>query len=109
MNWHHIIIQVKTLVPGVVKTNFKMAGSRSMPEEYKEYIDNQIKFIIPDFNEIEDPTEAANDAYLAVTDGDKDKMAYITGKVAKEILEKREKMGAEKFRKYYKEFLLGKK
>lgn len=86
-----------------------MAGSRSMPEEYKEYIDNQIKFIIPDFNEIEDPTEAANDAYLAVTDGDKDKMAYITGKVAKEILEKREKMGAEKFRKYYKEFLLGKK
>lgn len=102
-------IQVKTLVPGVVKTGFisRMNRVKEIPEEYKDIIDKQLKFIIPDYNEIESAIEAANDAYNAVTDGDKDRMCYITGKVAKEILEKREKMGNENFRKYFKNYLLG--
>lgn len=80
---------------------------KEIPEEYKDIINKQLKFIIPDYNEIESAIEAANDAYNAVTDGDKDRMCYITGKVAKEILEKREKMGNENFRKYFKNYLLG--
>ena len=104
-------IQVKTLVPGVVNTGFKsrMDRVKEIPEEYKDIIDKQLKFIIPDYNEIESASEAAKDAYFAVTDEDKDRMCYITGKVAKEIIEKREKMGNENFRKFYKNYLLGSK
>ena len=82
---------------------------KEIPEEYKDIIDKQLKFIIPDYNEIESASEAAKDAYFAVTDEDKDRMCYITGKVAKDIIEKREKMGNEKFRKFYKNYLLGNK
>ena len=46
---------------------------------------------------------------LSVNDEDKDRMCYITGKVAKDIIEKREKMGNENFRKFYKNYLLGSK
>ena len=104
-------IQVKTLVPGVVSTGFKsrMDRIKEIPEEYKDIIDKQLKFIIPDYNEIESASEAAKDAYFAVTDEDKDRMCYITGKVAKDIIEKMEKMGNENFRKFYKNYLLGNK
>ena len=104
-------IQVKTLVPGVVSTGFKsrMDRVKEIPEEYKDIIDKQLKFIIPDYNEIESASEAAKDAYIAITDEDKDRMCYITGKVAKDIIEKREKMGNENFRKFYKNYLLGSK
>ena len=103
-------IQVKTLVPGVVKTGFisRMNRVKEIPDEYKDIIDRQLKFIIPDYNDIESASEAAMDAYNAVTDDNKDRMCYVTGKVAKNILEKREKMGSENFRKYFKNYLLGK-
>ena len=102
-------IQVKTLVPGVVQTGFisRMDKVKEIPEEYKNIIDRQLRFIIPDYNEIESAIEAANDAYCAITDDNKDRMRYVTGKVAKDILDKREKMGDENFRKYYKNYLLG--
>ena len=64
---------------------------------------------MPDMKNLEKSEETAQDAYLAITNGNKDRMAYVTGKVAKEIYEKREKMGPENFRKYYKDFLLNKK
>ncbi len=81
---------------------------KEIPEEYKNIIiDRQLRFIIPDYNEIESAIEAANDAYCAITDDNKDRMRYVTGKVAKDILDKREKMGDENFRKYYKNYLLG--
>ena len=102
-------IQVKTLVPGVVQTGFisRMDRVKEIPEEYKNILDRQLKFIIPDYNEIESAIEAANDAYCAIIDENKDRMCYVTGKVAKDILDKREKMGNENFRKYYKDYLLG--
>lgn len=99
-------IQVKTLVPGVVKTGFKMAGGGTMPEEYKEYVDRQVKFLMPDMNSLEEAAEAAEDVWNAVNDGDKDRMCYVTGATAKAIYEKRQEMGAEAFRKYYKDILL---
>lgn len=40
------------------------------------------KLLMPNMDEIEDATEAAQDAYTAVTDGDKDRMCYVTGKRA---------------------------
>ena len=99
-------IQVKTLVPGVVKTGFKMAGGGSMLEEYKEYVDRQVKFLMPDMNALEEAAEAAEDVWNAVNDEDKDRMCYVTGTTAKEIYAKRQEMGAEEFRRYYKKILL---
>lgn len=102
-------IQVKTLVPGVVKTGFKMTGNgMEAASEYKEYVDRQVKFLIPDFDDIEDATEAASDVWSAVNDEDKDRMCYVTGKDAKRIYDIRQKKGDEAFRKYYKDVLLGK-
>lgn len=53
--------------------------------------------------------EAAQDAYTAVTDGDKDRMCYVTGKRAKELYAKRQELGAEKFRQYVRATLMGEK
>lgn len=97
-------IAVKTLVPGVVKTNFKM---EQMPyDDYERLMKNQVQLLMPDMDDMELPQEAAEDAYRAVTDGDKDRMCYVTGKIAKEIYAKRQQMGDEEFRKYLKGVLL---
>lgn len=100
-------IRVKTLVPGVVQTGFKMSGGETMPEEYKEYVDRQVKFLIPDYQNIETAEEAAEDVYAAVTDENRDRMCYVTGENAKAIYAQRQEMGDEAFRKYYKNILLG--
>lgn len=98
-------IQVKTLVPGVVKTNFVM---EQVPNEgYEDMVKNQVNMLMPDMNEIEEAEEAAQDAYTAVTDNDKDRMCYVTGKRAKELYAMRQKLGDEKFRQYVKSVLLG--
>lgn len=99
-------IQVKTLVPGVVKTKFKMDGGEHMPEEYQIYVDRQVQMLMPDMNCLEEPEEAAEDIWYAVNDNDKDRLSYFTGKVSKEIMKKRYEMGADAFRRYYKNFLL---
>ena len=100
-------IQVKTLVPGVVKTSFKMEGGEHMPEEYQEYVNRQVQMLMPDMTCLEEPEEAAEDVWYAVNDKDKDRLSYVTGKVSKEILKKRHDMGEDAFRRYYKNFLLG--
>ena len=93
-------IAVKTLVPGVVKTNFKM---EQIPwEGYEKMIKNQIQMLMPDIEDMELPQEAAADAYAAVTDGDYDRMCYVTGKIAKQLYDKRQHMTAEEFRRYMK-------
>lgn len=94
-------IRVKTLVPGVVNTNFKMDFSE-MPG-YDELIAKQGALLMPNENALESPEEAAADAYAAVTDGDDDRMCYVTGTVAKELYEKRQALGDEAFRKYIRE------
>lgn len=99
-------IQVKTLVPGVVKTGFKMDGGEHMPEEYQMYVDRQIKVLMPDMDCLEEPEEAAEDVWYAVNDKDKDRLSYFTGKVSKELMEKRYNMGVDGFRRYYKKLLL---
>lgn len=100
-------IKVKTLVPGVVKTSFKMDGGDHMPEEYQEYVNRQVQFLMPDMNCLEEPEEAAQDVWSAVTDTDADRMAYFTGTVSKQIMKKRQDLGNDEFRRYYKHFLLG--
>ena len=71
-------IQVKTLVPGVVKTNFIM---EQIPNEgYENMVKNQVQMLMPDMDEPETAEEAAQDAYTAVTDGDRNRMCYVTGK-----------------------------
>ena len=71
-------IQVKTIVPGVVKTGFKMDISE-MPG-YDALIQKQ-------------------------TAGDSDRMCYVTGKIAKDFYEKRQQLGDEGFRKYIRKKL----
>lgn len=93
-------IAVKTLVPGVVKTNFKM---EQIPYEgYEKLMKNQIQLLMPDLNDMELPEEAAADAYDAVTDSDNDRMCYVTGKTAKQLYQKRQSMTDEEFRRYLK-------
>lgn len=100
-------IQVKTLVPGVVKTGFVM---EQIPNEgYEEMVQNQVQLLIPDRDSVEDVSEAAQDAYTAVTDGDKDRMCYVTGRTAKELYAKRQEMGGEGFRRYIRSALMQKK
>ena len=100
-------IQVKTLVPGVVKTNFVM---EQVPNEgYEDMVKNQVAMLIPEPDGVENAEEAAKDAYTAITDGDKDRMCYVTGKRAKELYAMRQEMGDEKFRQYVRATLMGKK
>lgn len=99
-------ISVKTIVPGVVKTGFKMEGGGDVPEEFKNLIDRQIQFLMPDMDALETADEVAADVWDAVNDEDKDRMCYVTGKLTKEIYRKRQELGDEAFRKYYKDFLL---
>lgn len=98
-------IQVKTLVPGAVKTNFVMEQISN--KGYENMIMNQVKMLIPDEADMEEAEEAAQDAYAAVTDGQKDRMCYVTGKRAKELYALRQKLGGERFRQYVKGVLLG--
>ena len=101
-------IQVKTIVPGVVKTGFKMEHDAPM-DEYKQYVDNQVKMLMPDMNALEEVDEVVGDIYAAVTDGDKDRMCYVTGSITKELYKKRQKMGDEKFRQYIRSILIDRK
>jgi hypothetical protein len=65
--------------------------------------------LIPDFHDLETAEEAAEDVWKAVTDDDKDRMCYVTGKVANQIYEKRQELGDEAFRKFMKDTLLSRK
>lgn len=100
-------ILVKTLVPGVVKTSFKMDGGNHMPEEYQTYVNRQVQFLMPDMNCLEEPEEVAEDVWYAVNDTDTDRTAYFTGQVSKQIMDKRHELDNDGFRRYYKNFLLG--
>ena len=77
-------------------------------EGYEEMVKNQVQLLIPDMEQVEDASEAAQDAYTAVTDGDKDRMCYVTGKRAKELYAKRQEMGGEGFRRYVRNALMQK-
>lgn len=96
-------IYVKTIVPGVVKTNFKM--DISAMDGYEKLLKNQSAFLMPDDN-LETPEEVAQDVYDAITDEDKERMCYVTGKVAKELYNKKQELGSENFRKYIRNKLM---
>ncbi len=97
-------IQVKTIVPGVVKTGFKMEMSE-MPG-FENLIKNQTEMLMPDMDDLELPEEVAQDIYKAVTDNDKDRMCYVTGKITNELYQKRQELGDEAFRKYIRTRLM---
>ncbi len=97
-------IQVKIIVPGVVKTNFKMEAS-AMPG-FDQLLKNQTEMLMPDTDNLESPEEVAQDIYKAVTDNDRDRMCYVTGKITKELYEKRQQLGDEAFRQYIRARLL---
>ena len=97
-------IQVKTIVPGVVKTGFKMEMSE-MPG-FENLIKNQTEMLMPDMDDLELPEEVAQDIYNAVTDKDSDRMCYVTGKITKELYQKRQELGDEEFRKYIRSSLM---
>lgn len=97
-------IQVKTIVPGVVKTGFKMEMSE-MPG-FDNLIKNQTEMLMPDMDNLELPEEVAQDIYHAVTDKDSDRMCYVTGKITKELYQKRQELGDEGFRKYIRSRLM---
>lgn len=63
-------IQVKTIVPGVVKTGFKT------------------EMLMPDMDDLELPKEVAQDIYHAVTDNNSNRMCYVTGKITNELYQK---------------------
>ena len=99
-------VRVKALVPGAVKSKFKMATAPI--EGYDRMIENQANMLMPDKTQIETAAEAAHDAYAAATDPDDDRVDYVTGEVANQLYKKREELGNEGFRAYLREILLAK-
>ena len=95
-------IQVKTLVPGIVKTNFQIKKYPLVEDVYEQIAKRQYDLVVPVEEEAEQPEEAALDVWNAINDTDKDRMTYITGKAAKELCEYREKVGHYEFRKFFK-------
>lgn len=79
-----------------------------MPEEYKQVLNQQVGFLMPDTDTLETAEEVAQDVWFAVKDEDKDRMCYVTGKTAQRIYQKRQQMGNDAFRRYYKHLLLDK-
>ena len=100
---HPFGIQVKTIVPGVVKTGFKMELSE-MPG-YDDLIKKQTNLLMPDMDSMETPEEVAQDIYAAVTDDDVDRMCYVTGAITKMLYAKRQELGDEGFRRYMRGLL----
>lgn len=96
-------IQVKTIVPGVVKTGFRMELSE-MPG-FDELIEKQTNLLMPNADSMEMPEEVAQDIYAAVTDGDTDRMCYMTGAIARALYAKRQELGDKSFRKYVRKLL----
>jgi NAD(P)-dependent dehydrogenase (short-subunit alcohol dehydrogenase family) len=96
-------VQVKTLVPGAIRTNFVM---KQFPyEAYKKPSERLGKLLIPDFEtRFPGAEETAHVVWEAVTDG-KDQMHYIAGDVAKEIYAKRQELGKDGFMHYLYETL----
>lgn len=54
---------------------------------------------------METPEEVALDIYTAVTDGDADRMCYVTGVITQTLYTKWQKLGDEGFRKYMRGLL----
>lgn len=99
-------IAVKTLVPGVVATGFKMDTVEE--DEYASYVARQARVLMPDgLESAERPEQVAEDAWAAVNDTDRDRMTYVTGEVARSLYERRQTMGADAFRRWYKGVILG--
>lgn len=98
-------ICVKVLVPGVVKTNFVMDVSPL--DGYEDMLAKQRELLMPNPDALETAEEAALDAWDAIHDEDRDRLRYVTGTVAKELCEKRERLGAEKFLRELKKTLIG--
>ena len=94
-------ILVKTLVPGVVKTNFKMDATPA--EGCEELMANEVSLLMPTESSMESAEEAAEDAWLAATDGDRDRMVYVTGEIANQLYERRQELGDEAFRRKLRE------
>ena len=72
---------------------------------FDDLIKNQTEMLMPDMDDLELPEEVAQDIYHAVTDNDSDRMCYVTGKITKELYQKRQELGDEEFRKYIRKKL----
>lgn len=91
-------VKVKTIVPGAIKTNFKM--EMFTKDEYAQVNERLAKVLIPDFDKFPLPEEAAEVVYEAVEDPS-EQFHYVVGDAAKELLKLREEMGLEKFKEYF--------
>ena len=76
---------------------------------FDQLLKNQTKMLMPDTDSLESPEEVAQDIFKAVTDKDRDRMCYVTGKITKELYEKRQKLGDEAFRRYIRNQLMSKR
>ena len=50
--------------------------------------------------------EVAKDVYKDVTDGDANRMRYVTGRITKELLAKKDELGSEAFHQYIRGLLM---
>lgn len=91
-------IQVKTVAPGVILTDF---GLRSMDAvahpDYEQLGKDFIAFMMADTSKLSQPEQIAQVVYEAATD-DKNQVRYIAGKDAEEMYAARLVQGNEHFR-----------
>jgi len=91
-------IQVKSLIPGGTKTNFKTPIR--IYEGCENLFKRKVMFLLDGDREFPEATETAEIMYEAATDG-KDKIIYPSDHICKRIYEKYKSMGEEEFRNYF--------
>ncbi|MBS1949245.1 MAG: SDR family oxidoreductase [Bacteroidetes bacterium] len=95
---HPYNIQVKTIAPGVVYTDFGLKNlDKSQLPEYEKLSKKFIEYMMGDMSKVSTPELIAESVFNTVTDG-KDQIRYVAGVDANEMYAERLEKGKEGFR-----------
>lgn len=104
---HPYNIQVKTIAPGVVYTDFGIKNlDKSQLPEYEELSKKYIAYMMGDMSKVSTPEYIAENVYNAVT-YTKDQIRYVAGVDANEMYTERLEKGKEGFRQNLSDILFG--
>ena len=92
-------IQVKTIVPGSMKTSFLQSVEQAQHPAYAEFAANAEKYYRAAAEKADDgtPERVAESVWTAATDGE-DRIAYTVTDESRQLLAARKQLGAEGFR-----------
>eukprot|EP00833_Pecoramyces_ruminatium_P003838 jgi/Orpsp1_1/1177870/evm.model.c7180000063172.1 len=91
-------IQVKSMIPGGTKTEFKTKIPVLIYQGHEMLLRNKAMLLLDGDRDFPEAAEAAEVMYTAATDGE-DKINYPTDHICKRLLERFNDMGLEEFKK----------